>query len=296
MAQLNNYIRNELDKFIKNKFLNIGANNSDDINELFRRLEEFEKRKDIGELLKIASEDIPETREDVVNKVIELTELADRLIDILADLESDKNEIISRIEEIVKHFEETNNTYEVSVQDLYNYAELLPPLVIKTSFETLEFPITNLKNLFSVVEKISNSINWEDYRKENKKTIESIKTDVKYVEKEYAKRISELEASISGIFRKRSEEIVNLVAVFNIPFNEIFQSFASSVKKLSNIEIDIEIAIPTMGEDINYALFLDAKENNDRAALVSIAIEAGFYHLYDSTSEEIVEFLENNYF
>jgi len=298
MTHINNRIQLEIEKYLNNVFTTIGANQADEINELFRRFENLLNREDFKTLPENIQKKTYINRESLINDVINITNVANRISEIYNLIQMDKINLIYHLEEQIKYFKRMNVETTPTLDTLVNVAELIEDFEMKIAGQVIVYSVRSLRNLRTTVEKIYKSINLDNYRVENDKLIKQMILDVEKEKNKFEEKMNNIKSHI----RKHSEDIImniiNEVKLFNVPRNEIFNNFIEAVKKITNIEVEIEVYTPSFDDDILYVQFLDAKENNNREELLSIglALFSDAEFLYDMSNEDLILFLEQNYF
>lgn len=301
MALLNRYILRGLENYIRKRYDILGEEYSERVNEFLAELEDLVAKKKLEEYIERVNKINPNTRQEINDAVIEITNLLERLEKIYTDLYNG-DDIIPKIKAVVDHFErELEQPFPL--ENLIEAAKLLDDYKQVIGNQTIEYRIYDLKDLPARVETTIQNINWKEIRQPYHEMIASWRKKIDQALSTYQETLNNMRKTFNTNLNITVQNLVEKISQNNIPINEIYQTFVDTVKRVADIHIDLEVVVPNYEYDLLYTQYLNAIDNETideeekRERLLTILFEIkGFEEdYYQYPTELIIEEL-NDYF
>jgi len=301
MALVNRYILRGLENYISKRYDILGEEYSERVNELLGELEQLVEKKKLDEYIERIDKIDPNSREGITDAVVEITNLLERLERIYLDL-LEGDGIIPKIKAVVDHYER-ELVEPFSLEILIEAAKLLDDYKQVIGNQTIEYHIYDLKDLPKRVESMIQNINWQEIRAPYIEMIASWRKKIEEAVKNYHDSLIKKRTLFNETLNKTIQKLVEKISKNNIPVNEIYQVFIDTVKRVSNIHIDLEVVVPNYEYDLLYTQYLDTISNEDlteeekRERLLTILFEIkGFEEDYYQYPLDLIEEELSNYF
>lgn len=295
MANVNNHIQRSLENYIKRRYANFTDEYVDRVNELLEELRGLLTKRKVVDYIDRINKVNAESKDELIDEVIDLNDFIVRLERIYKELE-DGDGIIPKLNAYIAHLENGIDEESFSHEELVTAAKLAGDLKQVLAGQEIITKVYNLKDLDQRVEQISKRMDWEELRHESRTRISELRKTVEKDIQDYYTELKKIKEQFDKTLSVTANWLVDEISRNNFPINDIFRDFVNTLKRVSNIDVEIEVITPDYEYDLYYTNFLNASENRDREQLLSIyltVMKTVPYDLYDWDTERIIAALES---
>lgn len=299
MARIANQIQAEIERFLNKLFNNLAEDQKIEIGKINNELENLLERDEIENLLAGIQTNEYLSRADLIDGVLDLTNTANRVNSSLIELEEDGEALFRKMRKQLDYFNSLNEKINPPYETILAIMKAIEDFDVKIGGQVITQSIRDVRDLEGLVMKIYQNVDMIPFRVPNRDLIKDYLKKLEDKEKGFEKIVAHKKVEIDLVFRKALDVIANDVVHFNVRVNEIFDQLLEATKPLTSASISIDVYIPDFEDDRDYAHFLTAKEEKNRETLLTLAVSNPHFsnvNFYDMTTEELIEYLENNYY